>query len=182
MPAPKRQIALLRGINLAKQRRISMADLRDVVSGLGYDDIRTHLQSGNVVLTAKESPNTVARKLEQELDRVLGMDVKVVVRTRDELAAVIDADPFAGVVDKPSWYQVTFLASKPAAKVVRELESEDFAPEEVAVRGREIYAWHPSGMNKSRLAKVLSGKDLGVAATARNWNTVTKLLAIADEG
>lgn len=158
-----------------------MADLRDVVSGLGYDDVRTHLQSGNVVLTSRESPKTVTRKLERELDRVLGMDVKVVVRTRDELAAVIDADPFDGVVDKPSWYQVTFLAGKPAAKVVRDLESEDFAPEQVAVRGREIYAWHPSGMNKSRLAKVLSGKDLGVAATARNWNTVTKLLAIADD-
>jgi len=180
--APKRQIALLRGINLAKQRRVSMADLRDVVSGVGYDDVRTHLQSGNVVLTANVSPNTVARKLERELERVLGMDVKVVVRTRDELAAVIDADPFGDAVDKPSWYQVTFLASKPSAKVVRDLESEDFAPEQVAVHGREIYAWHPSGMNKSRLAKALSGKDLGVAATARNWNTVTKLLAIADEG
>jgi uncharacterized protein (DUF1697 family) len=56
------------------------------------------------------------------------------------------------------------------------------APERVAVRGREIYAWHPSGMQKSRLAELLSGKDLGVVATARNWNTVKKLLAIADEG
>lgn len=181
MAATKRQIALLRGINLAKQRRMSMADLRDVVTGLGYEDVRTHLQSGNVVLTAKESPNTVARELERELERVLRMDVKVVVRTRDELARVIEADPFGDAVDKPSWYQVTFLSAKPSAKVVRDLENEDFSPEQVAVRGREIYAWHPAGMNKSRLAKVLSGKDLGVAATARNWNTVTKLLAIADE-
>ena len=158
-----------------------MADLRDVVNGLGYEDVRTLLQSGNVVLTAKESPNSRAQ-LEQEIERVLGMDVKVVVRTRDELAKAIEADPFGDAVDKPSWYQVTFLAAKPAAKVVRDLEGEDFAPEQVAVRGREIYAWHPSGMNKSRLAKVLSAKDLGVVATARNWNTVTKLLAIADDG
>ncbi len=182
MAAQTRQIALLRGINLAKNRRVSMADLREVVNGLGYEDVRTLLQSGNVVLTAKESPNSVARKLEQEIERVLGMDVKVVVRTRDELAKAIEADPFGDAVDKPSWYQVTFLAAKPAAKVVRDLEGEDFAPEQVAVRGREIYAWHPSGMNKSRLAKVLSAKDLGVVATARNWNTVTKLLAIADDG
>jgi uncharacterized protein (DUF1697 family) len=179
--APTRQIALLRGINLARNRRMSMADLRDLVDGLGYEGVRTLLQSGNVVFTAKESPSTVARKLEQEIERVLGMDVKVVVRTRDELAKAIDADPFGDAVDKPSWYQVTFLSAKPSAKVVRDLENEDFSPEQVAVRGREIYAWHPAGMNKSRLAKVLSGKDLGVAATARNWNTVTKLLAIADE-
>jgi uncharacterized protein (DUF1697 family) len=179
---PKRQIALLRGINLASRRRISMADLRELVSGLGYEDVRTHLQSGNVVLTSSEAPATVQRRLERELERSLGMDVKVVVRTRDELAGVIERDPFGAAVDKPSWYQVTFLSGKPAAKIVRELENADVAPERVAVRGREIYAWHPSGMQKSRLAKLLSGKDLGVVATARNWNTVKKLLAIADEG
>jgi uncharacterized protein (DUF1697 family) len=174
------QIALLRGINLAKRRRISMADLRELVTGLGYENVRTHLQSGNVVLTASDSPRTVASKLERELERVLQMDVQVVVRTRDELAEVIDADPFGDAVDKPSWYQVTFLSAKPSAKVVRELEGEDFAPEQLAVRGREIYAWYPSGMQQSKLARWLSGKDLGVVATARNWNTVTKLLALAD--
>ena len=182
MASTTRQIALLRGINLARNRRLSMADLRDVVDGLGYEGVRTDLQRGNFVLTAKASPSRVALKLEQELDRVAGMDVKVVVRTRDELAEAIAADPFGDTVNKPSWYQVTFLSEKPSPEVVRELENEDFSPEQVAVRGREIYAWHPAGMNKSRLAKVLSGKDLGVVATARNWNTVTKLLAIADEG
>jgi uncharacterized protein (DUF1697 family) len=180
--APKRQIALLRGINLASRRRISMAELRELVNGLGYQDVRTHLQSGNVVLTSAEAPSTVQRKLERELERSLGMDVQVVVRTRDELADAIERDPFGDAVDKPSWYQVTFLSARPAAKVVRELESADVAPERVVVSGREIYAWHPSGMQKSRLAKLLSGKDLGVVATARNWNTVEKLLAIADEG
>jgi uncharacterized protein (DUF1697 family) len=180
--ATKTQIALLRGINLARRRRVSMADLRELVTGLGYDDVRTHLQSGNVLLTSAETPATVQRNLEGELERALGMDVQVVVRTRDELAAAIDRDPLADVVDKPSWYQVTFLSRKPAAKVVRELESWDVAPEQLVVRERELYAWYPSGMQKSKLARMLSDKDLGVVATARNWNTVTKLLAIADEG
>jgi uncharacterized protein (DUF1697 family) len=180
--ATKRQIALLRGINLARRRRVSMGDLRELVSGLGYEDVRTLLQSGNVVLTAAEAPTTVQRKLERELERSLGMAVQVVVRTRDELAGVIDRDPLGDVVDKPSWYQVTFLSKKPAAKVVRELESWDVAPEQLAVREREIYAWYPSGMQKSKLARMLADQDLGAVATARNWNTVTKLLAIADEG
>jgi uncharacterized protein (DUF1697 family) len=179
--AKKTHIALLRGINLARRRRVSMADLHELVTGLGYENVRTHLQSGNVVLTSADAPTTVQRKLERELERSLGMDVQVVVRTRDELAKVIDRDPLGDVVDKPAWYQVTFLSGKPAAKIVRELESWDVAPDQLVVREREIYAWYPSGMQKSRLARMLSDKQLGAVATARNWNTVTKLLAIADE-
>jgi uncharacterized protein (DUF1697 family) len=105
----------------------------------------------------------------------------VFVRTRSELARVVAADPLADVVDNPSRYQVSFLSAKPSAKVVRELGKVDVAPEQVVVRGREIYAWHPGGIQRSTLAKLLSEKQLGVGVTARNWNTVTKLLALAGE-
>jgi uncharacterized protein (DUF1697 family) len=105
----------------------------------------------------------------------------VFVRTRSELARVVAADPLADVVDNPSRYQVSFLSAKPSAKVVRELGMVDVAPEQVVVRGREIYAWHPAGIQRSTLAKLLSEKQLGVGVTARNWNTVTKLLALAGE-
>jgi uncharacterized protein (DUF1697 family) len=88
MAGKTRQIALLRGINLGSRRRVAMADLRELVSRLGYEDVRTHLQSGNVVLTAGETPRALGRKLELEIERVLGLDVQVVVRTRDELAQV----------------------------------------------------------------------------------------------
>jgi uncharacterized protein (DUF1697 family) len=175
------QIALLRGINLAGRRRVAMADLRELVSALGYEDVRTHLQSGNVVLSATDAPRTVGRKLERELERAVGFDVQVAVRTRDELAQVVEQDPLGDVVDNPARYLVSFLSAEPSAKVLRELEGVDVAPEQFVIRGREIYAWHPNGIQRSTLAKLLSEQQLGVGVTARNWNTVTKLRALADE-
>ena len=177
--APKRQIALLRGINLGGRRRVGMAALRDLLTGLGYGDVRTYLQSGNVVLTAGAPAKRLQRELEQQIAAELGFDVQVIVRTRDELADVIARNPLGDVARNPSRYLVTFLPAKPDRRVVRELANADVAPERVVVSGCEIYAWHPNGVGRSQLAKLLSG--LGVGGTARNWNTVTKLLALADD-
>jgi uncharacterized protein (DUF1697 family) len=176
-----RQIALLRGINLASKRRVSMAELRELLSGHGYDDVRTHLQSGNVVLTSKVSGKRLQDELERQITDGLGLEVQVLVRTRDELADVVERNPLGDVADNPSRYLVNFLSAKPAAQVVRELGEADVAPEQLVVSGREIYAWHPNGIQRSELTKLLSERRLGVNVTARNWNTVTKLLAIADE-
>jgi uncharacterized protein (DUF1697 family) len=93
----------------------------------------------------------------------------------------VDRNPFAGVADDPKRYQVSFLSAKPKAAVVRALEAADVAPEQVAVSGREIYAWHPDGIQRSPLAKLLTDEKLGVTATARNWSTVTNLLELARE-
>jgi uncharacterized protein (DUF1697 family) len=175
-----RQIALLRGVNLARNRRLEMAKLRAVLEDLGYEDARTFLQSGNAVFTTTKSAKRVKSELEQRIAADLGLETEVFVRTRDELADVIERDPLRDVVDNPSRYQVSFLAAKPPARAVRELEAADVAPEQVVVSGREIYAWHPGGIQRSELAKLLSERRLGVSSTARNWNTVTKLLALAD--
>ena len=105
----------------------------------------------------------------------------MVVRTARELAGVVNRNPFADVADDPKRYQVSFLSAKPEAAVVRALEAADVAPEQVAVSGREIYAWHPEGIQRSPLAKLLTDRKLGVTATARNWSTVTKLLELARE-
>jgi uncharacterized protein (DUF1697 family) len=176
-----RQIALLRGINLGSRRRVAMAELRDLLNGLGYGDVRTLLQSGNVVLTSTAAPARLERELEAQIAAGLGVDVQVIVRTRDELADVIEHNPLAGVADDPKRYQVSFLSAEPDREIVRELVAADVAPEQVAVRGREIYAWHPEGIQRSPLAKLISDPRLGVTATARNWNTVTKVLALADD-
>lgn len=176
-----RQVALLRGINLASRRRVDMAALRDLLTGLAYDDVRTYLQSGNVVLTSGAKGARLERRLEREIAANLGLETQVFVRTRDELADVIERDPLGDVADNPSRYLVSFLSAKPAAKVARELAAVDVAPEQFVISGREIYAWHPGGLQRSHLSKLLSEQRLGVAATARNWNTVTKLLALADE-
>jgi uncharacterized protein (DUF1697 family) len=176
-----RQIVLLRGINLASRRRVDMAALRDLLTGLGYDDVKTYLQSGNVVLTSGARAARLERRLEREIAAKLGLETQVFVRTRDELADVIDRDPLGDVADNPSRYMVSFLSAEPDPKVVRELAAVDVAPEQFVISGRELYAWHPKGFQRSPLAKLLSEQRLGVSATARNWNTVTKLLALADE-
>jgi uncharacterized protein (DUF1697 family) len=104
----------------------------------------------------------------------------VVVRSRDELAAVVRANPFADLMTDGRRLQVSFLAGDPDPAYVRELEAADVGDERVAVVGRELYAWHPDGIQRSALIKLITEERLGTTATARNWNTVCKLLALAD--
>jgi uncharacterized protein (DUF1697 family) len=174
------QIALLRGINVGAHKRIAMADLRELLSALGYDDAHTLLQSGNVVLTANARPEQLAQALERAIAGKLGVDTPVVVRTRAQLAAIAAHNPLAEVATEPKLYQVSFLSAKPNTSAMRELAALDLAPERFVHHGREIYAWHPNGIQRSPLAKLLTDKRLGVTVTARNWNTVGKLLELAD--
>jgi uncharacterized protein (DUF1697 family) len=152
-----------------------MAELRTLLEEAGHADVRTHLQSGNVLLSSPLSPRRLEATLERELADGLGMDVRVLVRSRRELAAVVAHDPFASVATDHSRYLVAFLSKKPAAGVVRELAAAELAPEQLLVHGREIYAWLPDGSRRSTAAKLLDERTLGVVSTARNWNTVTKL-------
>lgn len=159
---------------------MSMGELRDLLHELGYDDAVTHLQSGNVVLTTGKSPRRLERELERHIAERLGVETEVFVRTRDELAEVVEHDPFRGIADDPSRYAVRFLSAKPDFQIVRKLCDADVAPDRFAIRGREIYLWHPGGLHRSMAAALLSEERLGVRVTARNWNTVTKLLELAD--
>ncbi|MGH3072628.1 MAG: DUF1697 domain-containing protein [Gaiellaceae bacterium] len=174
-----RQVALLRGINLARARRVGMADLRELLEREGYGDVRTHLQSGNVVLSSPLTPRRLEAELERLLERRFGFSVPVLVRTRAELAKVVAADPLRAVATDDSRYLVSFLSRRLPAKAARELEAADVAPERIAVAGREIYAWLPGGFQRSRAAKLLDDSRLGVTSTARNWKTVAKLLELA---
>ena len=175
------QIALLRGINVGAHNRIPMADLRALLVELGYPDARTLVQSGNIVLSAKLAPDELAVELEGAIAGQFGVQTPVVVRTRDELAAVVALDPLGDVAEEQKLYQVSFLSAEPDSQAVAKIAQEDFAPECFVQVGREIYAWHPGGIHSSRLARMLSDKRLGVVATARNWKTTTKLLEMADE-
>lgn len=166
-----RLVGLLRGINLGAKRRVAMADLRELVAELGYEDVRTVLASGNVIFTG---PKANARaKLEKGIEQRFGFQVDVILRTMDELHAVVDNDPFKDAVDNLTRYFVVFLPSPPD---VSALEGEDFAPDAYAVNGNEIYAWCPDGMRDSRLMKTLGKPRAGPTATVRNMATVRKLL------
>ena len=165
-----RNIALLRGINLGSKRRVAMADLRALLEELGYTDVRTVLASGNAIFTGRASRKQLEAALQQRFD----MKIDVVLRTMDELQAVIEADPFGEAVDNPTRYFVVFLDREPK---LDSLGDEDFAPDQFKANGKEIYAWCPEGMQNSRLMKALSKPGLGGGtATVRNWATVHKLV------
>ncbi len=178
-----RRIVLLRGINLGPNKRVSMPDLREALSaaGSGFKDVRTYVQSGNVVLTSKASPKTVENKAKKLIRDAVGFDVDIVVRTRDEVAEVVKRNPLKKVAENPKRYQVSFCSEEPDPGLAAQLEDLRVDPEAVKVIGREIYAWHPDGVARSKLWTALAGKGLGVTATARNWTTVTTLLEMADE-
>jgi uncharacterized protein (DUF1697 family) len=174
-------VIMLRGINLGASRRVPMAELRALFGEAGYGEVRTYVQSGNVVLDSAATPAELARAAAALISERFGFEVPVVVRTRKELAAVVKLNPLGDVADNPKRYQVSFLSAKPAADVLKTLQAAALGEERVVARGREIYAWHPDGVARSKLWNALAGKGLGagVVATARNWTTVTTLLEMA---
>ena len=175
-----RLIVLLRGINLGARNRLSMPELREALEDAGYADVRTYLQSGNVVLTSTAAAKKVASECERLIADGFGLEIAVVVRTRNELAKVVERNPLGRLAKDPKRYQVSFLEAKPTAGTVRELEEVATGGEKVVSIGRELYAWHPDGVARSKLWARLAGKSVGTTATARNWTTVTKLLELAD--
>jgi uncharacterized protein (DUF1697 family) len=158
-----------------------MPALREALERAGFKDVQTYVQSGNIVLSSRAKPETVRRKVEKVLGEQFGLDVAVVVRARAELAAVARCNPLRKIATDPKRYQVTFLSAKLPPKVVRELEDTAADGERVVVSGREVYAWHPATIARSKLWTKLAGKSLGVEATSRNWSTVEALLAILEE-
>jgi uncharacterized protein (DUF1697 family) len=160
-------------------RGTGLPRLREVLGGTGFGEVATYLQSGNVVLSSDASPAELAAECERLIAASFGLDIAAVVRTRDELAGVVERNPLGEVAANPKRYQVSFLNQAPSPELVQAL-AELAAPQERLIAiGRELYAWHPDGIGRSRLWARLAGPALGVKATARNWTTVTRLLALA---
>jgi uncharacterized protein (DUF1697 family) len=174
-----RQIALLRGINVGKAKRIAMSDLRDVVESLGYTDVRTLLNSGNVVFTsvAAERGDPAAR-IEQAIEKKLGVSSRVTVITAAELAAAVKANPLGKVADNPSRYLIAVWQTAADRKRLEPLTKKDWTPDAFALGKRVAYLWCPNSILDSPLA-VAVGRELRDAVTMRNWATMTKLLALA---
>jgi uncharacterized protein (DUF1697 family) len=166
---------MLRGVNLGPTRRMKMEDLRAVYESLGLTDVRSHIQSGNVVFRAPRA--TAAKRIEDAIEKRFGFRSEVVLRTPDELRDVIARNPFREF--EPSKLLIWFMALDPgeAARVkVRALET---PPEKLHADGRELYIYFPDGQARTTLNLAAVGKAIGGGGTGRNWNTVTKLLEIA---
>jgi uncharacterized protein (DUF1697 family) len=139
--------------------------------------VKTYLQSGNAVVSSDRAPENVAADVSAAIAEALGHDVDVVVRTAEQLAEVVAADPFAGVRDDARFHQVVFLRGAPDAEAIARLEATDFSPERLVVAPGVLHAWCPSGVNDSPLIKALN--RVRTTATARNWRTVEALLEMA---
>ena len=175
-----RQIVLLRGINLGPTNRVAMPALRELLGERGFEEVRTYVQSGNIVLSSGLSPAGLADECRRAIAEGFDLDIEVLVRTRDELAEVLARNPLGDVAINPKRYQVTFLSTELDQGQVEKLESLAAERERLVVLGREVYAWHPDGVARSKLWARLGSKGLGVPATSRNWSTVETLLEMAD--
>jgi len=176
-----RQVLLLRGINVGPRNRIAMPSLRERLTAAGFEDVRTYVQSGNVVLSSDAAPDELARQCERLVEEEYALSIDVLARTRDELAEVVQRNPLAEVALDPKRYQVRFCSAEPDPELVQRLSALATPSERLVAAGRELYAWHPDGVARSRLWAELGGRRLGVTATSRNWRTVTTLLAMAEE-
>ncbi|MGY1723358.1 DUF1697 domain-containing protein [Blastococcus sp. SYSU DS0533] len=171
-----RYVALLRAVNLGATRRVSMPQLREVLTARGYGAVRTHLTSGNVLLESPLPEAELAADLSAAIAEHFALDVPVVVRTAEEMAAVLATDPLGHVATDPARYAVTFYAEPLDPERVAALPAAEGG--EYVVRGREVYVWLRDGFQHSRTAGWKWDQLLGATGTNRNWNTVRKLVEL----
>jgi uncharacterized protein (DUF1697 family) len=171
-------VALIRGINVGKAKRVAMADLRGLMEKLGYGEPRTLLNSGNVVFDAgREAPSKVATRVEQGMAAKLKVSARVTVLTAAEFATVVEENSLGAVADDPSRLFVAFLIDPSDAKRLQPLTRQSWKPEALGVGSRAAYLWCPRGMMESPLTEAV-GRVLGDATTTRNWATVSKIQAL----
>ena len=172
-------VALLRGINVGKAKRIAMADLRALIADLGYSDVHTLLNSGNVVLRAPDTTSDeVATRIEAALPARLGVASRITVLDAGELAAIVADNPLAAVATDPTRLLIAVLSRASDRVRLEPLRDRDWGGEALALGPRVAYMWCPDGLLASRIPEAV-GRALGDAVTTRNWATITKLNALA---
>ena len=189
MPAPRYPvlhmavvISMLRGVNLVSHNRIKMDALRALYASLKLRDAQTYVQSGNVVFRSDEKDlGKLARRIENGIERTFGFHSDVILRTTPELRDTIARNPFAARRDiEPGKLLVTFLTGEPTREAREKVLQVKTAPEELRIEGREVYIYFPDGMGRSKLNWMKIAEMLSTSGTGRNWNSVTKLLEIAE--
>jgi uncharacterized protein (DUF1697 family) len=176
-------VALLRGVNLGGRTQVAMSDLRDLLAELGFAQVRSVLNSGNLVFSGgRRTAAALERLLETEAEKRLGLRTDFHVRTADEWATVVAKNPFRAEAKRdPSHLVVMVLKKAPTAKAVETLRAAITGPEIIDAVGRHAYIVYPAGIGRSRLTNSLIDSKLGTRGTGRNWNTVLKLAELAQE-
>ena len=175
-------IALLRGINVGGRNKLPMKDLARMFEGAGCTDVRTYIQSGNVVFRADEAlAGRIGGLIVATIEEELGYQVPVVVRSAEQLERAVAGNPFAGDEVDDKQLHVAFLAEEPKEAAVAELDPERSPPDRFEISGREIYMHLPNGVARSKLSNAYFDRVLATVSTVRNWRTTKRLLEMAKE-
>ena len=168
-------LALLRGINVAGKNILPMKDLTQIFSAAGCSNVRTYIQSGNVIFDTRGSAPKIAAAITTEIEKRYGYRVPLVLRTSEQLLQTIRGNPFLPKVADQRWLHVYFLAHSPRSAAIATLDPARSAPDAFQVIGQEIYLHLPNGMGRSKLTNAYFDSKLSTVSTARNWATVLKL-------
>jgi uncharacterized protein (DUF1697 family) len=175
-------ISMLRAVNVGGTSVIKMEPLRAAYEALGFKDVRSLLQSGNVLFrSGVKDSRQLARRIKQELERKFGLEIEVVIRTLPELASIVERGPVLSPRADLAKLLVMFLAGVPDAQGQARLVKGHKGPEMLEIRGPEVYLYYPDGVGRSKLTTAVLERHLGAMGTARNWNTLTKLVEAARE-
>ena len=170
-------VILLRGINVGGHNKLPMAQLREIATEAGFADVRTYIQSGNLVVSSDLDPEAAADVLTGAIRAATGLAVPAIVRTAHQWTDLIAANPYPDAVEPGTHVHVIVLPAS-ASEAINAFDASGFAPEEMAVIGSELYLHLPDGMGRSKLALAVNRLSEVAAGTARNWNTVQKLAAL----
>lgn len=176
-------VALLRGINVGGHRKVPMAELRELLKELGFTNVATYIQSGNIIFDTGDNinKNEVPRILENAILEKFGFDVPVIIRNAEEMQALPEKNPFYNNPEhSEEFLHVIFLSDIPSNEAIDTLSNLDVKPEEFKCIGSEIFLYCPEGVRNSKFTNNLFEKKLKLKATSRNWKTVNKLIEMAE--
>jgi uncharacterized protein (DUF1697 family) len=169
--------ALLRGINVGGNKKVPMAELREMLEGLGATEVKTLLNSGNAVFYLHTSPKSIDALLTDAISERFGFQVDVVTRTKSQLESIVAHNPLGDVADNESRYFVAFMPKAPRPAAIKPvLEAEYPGGERCALKGREFYIWSPVGVADSEIVKAFNRSKAADFNTARNMRTVKKII------
>ena len=170
-------VSLFRGINVGGNRIVPMSELKSLHQALGFKDVVTYIQSGNVVFSSDATnPAQLTRQIGESFAQKFGFHSQVMVRTSDELQEIIASNPFQNQPEKePNRVAVLFLTTRPESSALEDLKKTYSGPEEIYLTGQELFVYYPDGVGRSKLTLALLEKKLKTVSTGRNWNTILQL-------
>lgn len=174
-----RKIAILRGINVGGKRKILMADLKSLCETLGWIDVKTYIQSGNLIFNSSEQNSELENILVSAISEKYGFHVPVIVRSPEELQTLIDKNPFYNKEADINQLHVTFLKEKPTVENTKQMETCSYEPDKMVIQDKDVFIFSSGKYHESKLTNNFIEKKLKVDATTRNWKTVLKLIDLS---